>query len=102
MIHAYKEIDNGASVVPIPYLDIDWANRWHLVTEIGGGNSVSTVFLALDHIHSFLYETLVFGGTFDGEQIRYRTRAEAEAGHAKIVAMVTRGTQLKMKDLWKD
>ncbi len=52
--------------------------------------TVSTVWLGMDH--SFLsygppriYESLVFGGPCDGNMDRYSTRAEAEAGHERMV-----------------
>ena len=49
------------------------------------GVDVSTVFLGLDHGYGdgppILYETMVFGGTLDGEQDRYATREQALAGH---------------------
>lgn len=48
--------------------------------------SVSTVFLCLDHSFvegtQMLFETLIFGGTLDGEGERYSTWDEAAAGHA--------------------
>lgn len=74
--------------------------------EVGAGIKVSTVWLGLDHNFfggpPLIFETMVFtlryepyvmpGGDeywWDGvEQYRYSTLAEAEAGHAKILAMV--------------
>lgn len=62
-----------------------------------GAIQVSTVFLALDHAFGtgppVLWETLVFVDegmpanlrVFDGEQRRYRSRADAQAGHAGLV-----------------
>lgn len=53
---------------------------------------VSTVFLGMDHSFGegppVLYETMVFpAGTVDDRDCRrYRTRAEAVAGHAEMVA----------------
>lgn len=55
---------------------------------------VSTVFLGMDHNfarHEYpdatpiLYETMVFGGEYDGNQRRYATRAEALKGHEEVV-----------------
>jgi hypothetical protein len=59
-------------------------------TIVYDGCEVSTVFLGLDHRFSgvgrpIVFETLVFGGPFDGAGERYCTWAEAEAGHAKYV-----------------
>ena len=52
------------------------------------------LFTGLDH--SFrsgnsppvLYETLVFGGSLDGEMDRYSTFEEAVSGHRRMVARV--------------
>jgi hypothetical protein len=61
-------------------------------------SEVSTVFLGLDHNFSgrgapVLFETMVFGGTHDGEQERYCTWDEAEAGHRAMVARIEGGTK---------
>lgn len=55
--------------------------------------SVSTVFLGLNHNFSdkgppILFETMVFGGKFDGEQRRYSTYKAAEEGHLQVCEMV--------------
>ena len=64
------------------------------ITMIGDVR-VSTVFLGLDHSFGvgppLLYETLVFDGEHDGDQDRYSTLEEAQAGHARMVEMVTSG-----------
>lgn len=56
------------------------------------GATVSTVFLGLDHSLGrktpVLFETLVFGGSMDGECNRYETWDEAEKGHQKMVDRV--------------
>jgi hypothetical protein len=54
---------------------------------------VSTVFLGIDHDYRFgyepvLFETMVFGGEFSDYMRRYKTWAEAEAGHNETVEMV--------------
>jgi hypothetical protein len=86
---------------PAPESDtIKWA-RWFESADRGvardelpSGTFVSTVFLAIDHSfnpHSrrpILYETMVFGGPLDGEQLRYRTRDEALAGHRVMLEAV--------------
>lgn len=59
---------------------------------------VSTVLLCLDHdwtsegrndpnLAPMVYESMVFGGPGDGEQRRYRSREEALAGHAEMIAL---------------
>jgi hypothetical protein len=60
-----------------------------------GDAEVSTVFLGINH--EFMggpplwFETMVFGGDYDADQWRYTTWAEAEAGHARVVAALERG-----------
>lgn len=54
---------------------------------------VSTVFLGIDHRFGMagppiLFETMVFGGLLDQEQMRYATMVEARAGHVAMVARV--------------
>ena len=69
------------------------ANRRVNFTKVGH-SEISTVFLGLDY--SFvrlgnspvLYETLVFGGSLDGEMDRYSTFEEAVSGHRRMVARV--------------
>jgi hypothetical protein len=62
-----------------------------LITTEFGRVEISTVFLVLDH--SFvdgdvpvLWESMIFGGPDDLAARRYRSRAEAVAGHAAMVA----------------
>ena len=54
------------------------------------GVQVSTVFLGSNHNWGdgppLLFETMIFGGKHDGDQERYSTREEAEAGHALMCA----------------
>jgi len=71
----------------------------HVGVEEHGDVCVSTVFLGLDQSFSFLFsedddqpplifETMVFGGSYDGAQQRYYTWQEAEVGHALWIAKV--------------
>lgn len=60
---------------------------------------VSTVFLVLNHqMHPtgppILFETMVFGGDFDGAQERYSTWAEAEDGHERMLLRVAIGKEV--------
>jgi len=71
------------------------ADRRVGITRVNG-HRVSTVFLGLDHSFSdddpaLLFETMVFKGesSADLECERYSTWAEAEAGHAAMVAKYT-------------
>lgn len=61
-------------------------------TEIGDVE-VSTVWLGLDHRFlgegpPLIFETMVFGGEFDGYVERYATRDAALAGHDQALAAV--------------
>jgi hypothetical protein len=78
---------------PLAYAEAMMNNDPHIAREERGQVEVSTVFLGMDHDWTrkgppILYETMVFGGVYTGLQLRYSTRAEALAGHAKIVAEV--------------
>ena len=58
---------------------------------------VSTVFLGIDHAFDagkpLLFETMVFGGELDQEQVRYTTKKAAKKGHKKMVERVKRTQQ---------
>lgn len=65
-------------------------------TELDGNIEVSTVFLSLDHNWMrgqapLLFETMVFGGTFDQWQWRYHAIAAARTGHERIVEALRTG-----------
>ena len=83
---------------PVPEPDpIKWAQwfegdkRRVELTKVGEVE-VSTVFLGVDHQWAqgppLLFETMVFGGDLDEEQVRYGTMDEAKAGHAAMVGRV--------------
>lgn len=65
----------------------------HVAKTTFGDVTVSTVFLGLDHSFDsgppLLWESMVFGGPLNGEQDRYATRAEADAGHTALCIAVT-------------
>ena len=84
---------------PVPCPDLTEWGTWMQDTERRrvalwqqGDVRVSTVFLGLDHQFAqgdpLLFETMVFGGPHDGEQDRYSTWDEAQAGHDATVARV--------------
>lgn len=65
----------------------------HVLDERVGRVRVSTVFLGLDHNwHDtrapVLWETMIFGGVFDDNQYRYRSRLDACRGHVAAVLLV--------------
>jgi len=73
---------------------LEKANRIVECTHITSQIDVSTVFLGLDYRFSdvgqpIVFETLVFGGDFDGEMNRYTSLDAAKQGHAIMVAKVT-------------
>jgi hypothetical protein len=94
----------GADRVPVPCFDVIEWGTWHAnnlaACRIGDDRTehyrVSTVFLALDHNHfrqddPILFETMVFFTDGDyGAMERYRTWAEAQAGHERIRSMLER------------
>ncbi len=75
----------------------DMENRKVARDDVPGGD-VSTVYIGIDvgavmfNRPPRLWETLVFArGSWSGYQERYVTRAEAEAGHARIVSAIRTG-----------
>lgn len=61
-----------------------------------GRSGISTVLLVTDHRSSLgegrpiIFETMIFGGLWDGQQVRYCTIDEATRGHNAIVAACRR------------
>ena len=81
---------------PVPEHNLLKWGRWlekadrQVAFSIVGPVRISTVFLGLNHNFfrlepPILFETLAFGGPFDGYQNRYSTWEEAEAGHKEMV-----------------
>lgn len=77
---------------------ISWA-QWFETADLTiahdrlGCVGVSTVFLGVDRSLSgdpILWETMIFGGIFDGRQTRYHPRAEAIQAHREIVDLLRR------------
>jgi len=72
---------------------LEWGKKFtqtdrHVAVDEQGEVQVSTVFLGLDHQYGegppLLFETMVFGGSQNGECYRYTTWKEAEEGHKKV------------------
>lgn len=90
---------------PVPVDDIiEWAKWFETadderqvdLTVVDIGEEASTVFTGLEYRlfgdgPPLLFETMVFGGGYDGETWRYSTWDEAEAGHKKVVERVMGG-----------
>jgi hypothetical protein len=82
----------GREPVAVPSFDAyaAWwatADRTVAITVVGDVE-VSTVFIGMD-LHgdrSRLFETAITGGRLDGAHRSYGTWADAEAGHAEILA----------------
>jgi hypothetical protein len=71
----------------------------HVRDSFQGDVRVSTVFIGLDHNWSdhgppILFETMAFVGHEDVGQERYATWAEAETGHANMVAKIFKSTPI--------
>lgn len=70
----------------------DGTGWWIIGQEERGDVKVSTVWIGLDHSFGFgpplIFESMVFGGDFDGEMARYSTREEAMAGHQRLCLFV--------------
>lgn len=60
-----------------------------------GDTTVSTVWLGLDHAFGggppVIFETLLFGGDYDGEMWRYQTEDQALKNHTSIVNALEAG-----------
>lgn len=76
-------------------------DRWWKVahTNLSDDVSISTVWLGLNHNWDdgppHIFESMVFGGTLDGETRRYSTWEQAEAGHAELVEKARNALETK-------
>lgn len=68
------------------------ANRTIACDDFAADGVVSTVFLGIDHSFApslpTLFETMIFGGAFDGYTARYHTYEQAELGHKHAVSII--------------
>jgi hypothetical protein len=76
------------------WFEYNISQRRVALTVITPKCNVSTVFLGMNYNfgdgYPILFETMVFGGPMDQETERYETWAQAERGHAEMVARVTK------------
>jgi hypothetical protein len=89
----YFVFDEQGEPLPVSTFE-EWA-RWCERTDRGVARTVVTsevvvltTFNGVDEVESgppLLFDTRVFGGLLDGEDVQYPTRAEALAGHARLV-----------------
>lgn len=94
-----RYILDGHKAVPCDNL-MEWAMEFEKMDRTVARTDfprchVSTVFLSLDHNFTrngppLLFETMVFGGKFDGDCERYSTWEEAERGHKAMCEKVRR------------
>lgn len=88
---------DGRDVVPVGDVS-KWGemfedmNARRVSEDMVGEARISTVFLGIDHSFGrgppLLFETMIFGGEHDGFQERSSTYGQAEAMHARALAMV--------------
>lgn len=102
----YYILNADKTVSKVEYA-LEWAKQFEFLqdqrivalTIVPYKGRVSTVFLGIDHNWGdgppILFETMVFSGPFDQEQLRYRAYDEALRGHEMVVKMV------KSVPLWK-
>lgn len=79
----------------------EWASKFHNTERVIAkkdisGSHISTVFLGFDHSFTdddtpILFETMIFGGDFDGFQQRYHTWDEAKNAHDLICYKLQNG-----------
>jgi len=88
-------LDEQQQPVPEPSL-VQWclwmdqhADQLQLAIDAVAGVRISTVFLGMDHGYTpqqpVLWETMIFGGPLDRQQVRYTSQAEALVGHQEAV-----------------
>lgn len=91
-----KYILVGKKPTPVAAL-MEWANWFEMANrrvalDVVGEARISTCFLGLNHQFGggppILFETMVFGGTLDGEQERCSTWEQALAQHAEMLQRV--------------
>lgn len=88
-------LGGGDGRQPVPASLMEWAEWFerserHVAKTQIGEATVSTVFLGIDHGFGgepLLFETMIFGGKFDGYQERSATWAKAEEQHHAACAM---------------
>jgi len=84
----------------------DWASWFSktdrtVANDVIGDSRISTVFLGFDHSlktdpwfegEPILFETMVFGGELDGEQVRCSTWEQAEEMHKHMCEQVKKAS----------
>jgi len=78
------------TLVAARFLEEQIERRIVAYNDMPDGSLLSTVFLCLDHSMGrsdgpVLFESMWFGGPYDGHQRRYKTWTEAAEGHADML-----------------
>lgn len=90
---SYKLV--GKNPVRCSIDEIDESVDRKLLLDKVGEVCISTVFLSFDHSFEkssdpVLFETMIFGGEYDGYQIRYTSYDDAIEGHKQTYYMVNK------------
>jgi hypothetical protein len=98
----------GKVTIPIDDI-ITWAKQYETSNRIVAqseiaGIHISTVFFGLNRNFSgegepILFETMIFGGKYNGYTGRYSTWDEAEEGHRKACELVLNSETSKIKQI---
>jgi hypothetical protein len=105
MISGYYILDDEKNIVPCDdFLKISKFIGMSVGRNSHNGIEVSTVFLSLEHGvdengRPILFESMVFGGSHDGMQIRYCSWKDAEDGHASLLWVLTEDRMKKLDEL---
>jgi hypothetical protein len=89
ILNENKEVVPSDSVSASSHME-DVSQRVVAYSDMPDGSLLSTVFLYLDHSMGIsdgpiLFESMWFGGPYNGHQRRYKTWKEAEEGHADML-----------------
>lgn len=103
MSRCYK-LDGNKNVISTDSPEMtDDERRVAYTISKNGTFSVSTVFLEYDHSwepgHLHVFETLVFGGKYDEEMVRYSTWNEAIYGHYVMCKKVFEWSDEEFKEV---
>ena len=92
----FYKLNDDKTVSKVDIKDISDKVSNILFKDIIGDSTVSTVFLWIDHNFSggqpVLFETMIFGGKYDGEQFRYQNYENAASGHKFLVYLLEQET----------
>jgi hypothetical protein len=100
-VEIYFVLDEQGDPLPVSDTDawLQWferADRRVAQTMVTPDVAVLTIFSGVDEVAEGTaprpFETRVFGGVLDGEEVRHPTRTDALTGHAKVVAFCRLGS----------